>query len=123
MKSAQVTAVPTDQLVTLFESVAEKQFQAAEDSKSLNYNRLYRQMTIIVDELKGREGDQRHALLRLRTHENDQVRLKASIHTLAIDYEGSRSVLQALADRGLFPTGMDAKGILRALNEGRYVPS
>jgi hypothetical protein len=107
----------------LFESVAEQQFVAAENFNSRHYNELYSKMEEIVAELKGRDGDQRRELLVLHSHQNDQVRLMSAIHTLAIDYERSRSVLQVLADRGHFPTGMDARGMLRALHECRYITS
>lgn len=123
MTKPKIEDLPTDSLVSLFSVIGEKQFRAAENFQTALFSKLFEEMNGIVSELKVREGDQRRALLALLDHENAQVRLKAAIHTLAIDSARSRAVLQELADRGEFPTGADARGMIRALREGRYIPS
>jgi hypothetical protein len=49
--------------------------------------------------------------------------LKAAIHTLAVAPAEARAQLQAIAEAHWFPQTADAAGMLRALDEGRYVPA
>ncbi|HEV7842239.1 MAG TPA: DUF2019 domain-containing protein, partial [Pyrinomonadaceae bacterium] len=64
----------------------------------------------------------RTALLTLYTHPNAQVRLRAALATLAVASNDARTVLQELIERNEYPQLADARGMLRALDAGRYVP-
>lgn len=112
-----------DELVELFESIALKQDHALLMDEISKYNRLYDEMEALEQELKGREGDARSELLRLFKHRNPQVRLKAASATLAVDPQSARATLQAISDAKEYPQAASARSMMRALDEGRYVPS
>jgi len=76
----------------------------------------------VEDALKSRNGDQRRALLPLFLHPNAQVRLKAATATLALAPEAARQTLQIISDRQEYPQAADARGMMRAVDKGRYVP-
>lgn len=86
------------------------------------FNRLYRRMRILEQELKSRPGDQRRALLPLCDHSNPHVQLRAAIATLALAPQKARETLQVVDDRREFPDAADAYGMLRALDQGTYIP-
>lgn len=111
------------ELVGQFTAIALEQDRAIFDDKTARYNRLYRQMTAILLELKSRPGDQRRALVPLLEHPNVQVRLKAGIATLTLAPDEARFALQSIWDHKEFPQAAYEKGILKSMDEGRYVPS
>ena len=120
MKRSQDQSV--DQLVNQFTEIALQQDKALLSGDTASYNRLYAEMEVVGKELKGRYGDQRRSLLRLYNHPNAQVRLKAAINTLAIERESAQRALQVISDRNEYPQAADARGMIRALLEGTYVP-
>jgi hypothetical protein len=79
-------------------------------------------MEAVEDALKSRNGDQRRALLPLFLHPNAQVRLKAATATLAVAPEAARQTLQIISDRQEYPQAADARGMMRAVDKGTYVP-
>ena len=123
MKRTVLQDVSVAQLVESFTSIALDQDKALLWDEIAKYNRLYDKMEVVEEELKKREGDERQALSALYHHSNAQVRLKSAIATLAIAPEEARAVLQKLSDRNEYPQAADARGMLRALDEGRYTPS
>ena len=90
---------------------------------SATYNRLFRQMEVVEKELKAHKGDQRQALLSLLDLPNAQVRLTSAIATLALAPEAARRALQIISDREEYPQAADARGMIRAVDEGSFVPS
>jgi hypothetical protein len=110
-------------LVTEFETVCVRQDEAEKNSNSSKYNKLYLQMKQIEGQLKSCSGDQRRALLPLLNHRNAQVRLMASVAMLAIDKQSARQALQIISDRSEYPQAITARGMLRAIDEGRYIPT
>jgi hypothetical protein len=112
-----------EQLVERFQAIALEQDEAISSDRSRKYNVLYEEMLRVKEELKKRPGNPRRALLALLDHRNAQVRLKAAIHTLAVDRGRALAVLQAISDRNEYPQAADARGILRSLAEGSYTPS
>jgi hypothetical protein len=123
MKRPDVQAMSVDQLVEQFTAIALDQDRAITLDDSAKYNRLFDRMENIKELLKSREGDQRGALEPLLQHRNAQVRLKAAIALLAVEPEAARATLQAISDKSEYPQAADARGMMRALDEGRYVPS
>jgi hypothetical protein len=79
-------------------------------------------MVDIRNELKHREGDQRHELLPLLDHPNVQVRLKAAITMLAVAPGLARAALESVRDSGILPQSADAEEMLEAVDDGSYVP-
>lgn len=112
----------TTRLVEEFAAIAREQDRALLANATARYNRLYDRMAEVVDELKRRPGDQRRELARLYEFPSVQVRLKAAIHTLAVIPIEARSQLEAIAEMHWFPQTADALGMLRAMDQGRYIP-
>ena len=111
-----------DQLVQEFVAITLQQDEANLADNISKYNRLYRRMTELEKELKSRPGDQRRALIPLCDHENAQVGLQAAIAVLALAPEQARHALQRVKDQNEFPAAANAYGMLRALDQGTYVP-
>lgn len=123
MTRKNLGAMSVEELVARFEAIALEQDDAIFNDDNAKYNRLFREMESLEQELKRREGDQRRALLPLLEHKNGQVRLKAAIATLAIDATAARQTLQEISDSNIYPEAADARGMMWALEEGRYFPT
>jgi Domain of unknown function (DUF2019) len=123
MKKTNLQNATVDQLVELFVEIALEQDHASRWHDIAKYNRLYGKMDDVKRELNRRDGDQRRALVALLDHPNAQVRLKAAISTLAIAPEAARRALQLISDRNEYPQAADARGMMRAVDEGSYVPT
>lgn len=122
MSRVDLEVATIEELVAIFTAIAVNQNAALECSRNAEYNRLYRQMEKIEEQLKARGGDQRRALLPLYGHPNPTVRFKAAIATLAFAPREAREVLQLIKDRKEFPIAMNASQMLSAIDEGRYIP-
>jgi hypothetical protein len=112
----------TEELLARFTALAVRQSEAQMDGDIAGYNRLFRQMTPVVDELKARPGDQRIALRSLYQHPNAQVRLMAAKYTLAVLPEPARQLLQTIADSGEMHQAGDAGMCLWNLDQGIFKP-
>ena len=80
MKLANMSA---PDLIKNFEALALRQYDANMNFHVSRYDRAFDAMAAVSRELRGRPGDQRRELVALHNHPNEQVRLKAAIHTLA----------------------------------------
>lgn len=123
MTAATLKRLSAEELVEQFLSMALAQDNALFDDKIAKYNRLFDRMEQVKEKLKSRADDERRALLPLLEHSNAQVRLKAAIALLAVEPEAVRAALQKISDANEYPQAADARGMMRALDEGRYVPS
>jgi hypothetical protein len=112
-----------EELLEYFVAIAVVQDKAMRQGENAKYNRLYGEMDAVEQELKQRAGDQRRALIPLYEHPNAQVRLKAAIATLALAPEAARQALQIISDREEYPQAADARGMMRAVDDGTFVPS
>ena len=111
------------ELVERFTALAIAQYQAELQSDIAKQNKLIKQGWAVADELKGRAGDQRSALLTLYDHSNIQVRLNAARLTLAVATAAARAVVQEIADSKKYPQAMDAGMCLSALDQGISKPT
>lgn len=111
------------ELVDRFVSIALAQDRAMLIGSNTEFNRLYKQMEQISERLKTFEGDARRFLVQLHNHPNAQVRLTSAIETLALEPIDSRRVLQSISDRNEYPQAANARGMMLALDEGRYTPT
>src|SRR4051794_26281101 len=123
MTTASLDRARVQELVARFVSIGLAQYGALYVADTKKYNRLYREMEDIRNELKRREGDQRRALLSLLDHPNLQVRMKAANTLLAISPSLARKALESVRDSGIFPQAMDAGMTLSALENGTFVPN
>lgn len=123
MSKDKLKKLTTEELVERFVEIGLGQDDAMLYNEIGKYNRLYDQMKSVEDELESRKDDHRRFLLPLYEHDNTLVRLKAAFATLALAPEASRAVLQEISDSNRYPEAADARGMLRALDDGSYVPS
>jgi hypothetical protein len=122
MKAISLDGLTAEELAEKFADICIKQDRALFEDDVAGFNRLYGQMDAVRNELKGRPGDQRKALLALLHHPNVQVQLKAAISTLAIAPDLSREVLQRIATSNRLPQAADAGFILDGIRDGSFVP-
>ena len=122
MKRMPVSDMSQEQLVEQVIAVAVEQAKAEFWDDTPAYNRLFKKMEKIEQELKSRAGDGRHALIALLDDENSYIRLKAAFATLALSPEAARAVLEQLSIRNRPPGATQARSMLRSLEIGRYVP-
>jgi hypothetical protein len=123
MKQAPLSEMTVEQLVDRFVAIASEQDRAVRINDNEKFKRLFWQMEAVEDELKGREGDQRRALLRLYHHPLAQVRMKAAIATLALEPKAARQVLESISDSNDFPQAGDAGMTLVMLDRGIFKPT
>jgi hypothetical protein len=109
-------------LVQCFLSTTHAQYEAELRSETGKYNRLYRHMREIEDELKNREGDQRRALLPFLNHANVQVRLMAAGSLLAIVPARAKKALETVRDSRIVPQSVSAGFLLDGTEDGSFVP-
>ena len=109
-------------LVERFLSTTLAQYEADLRMENSKYNRLYRHMNEIRDELKRREGDQRRALLPFINHPNAQVRLMAASSLLTIVPDRAKKALETVRESGIVPQSVNAALLLRGLEDGSFVP-
>jgi hypothetical protein len=123
METVKLRDMSVDQLVERFVEIGLAQDEALLDDETAKFNRLFRQMQAVVQELKMRAGDQRSALLALYNHPNMQVRLKAVKNTLAIAPQTARLALEAIANSRHFPQAMEAGMSVWNLDQGIFKPT
>jgi hypothetical protein len=122
MKRINLGDLSTDELVERFAAIAIDQDWAIFEDETAKYNRLYRQMDEIDNELKSRPGDQRRALAQLYDHPNIQVRLKAARRSMELMPGAARPVLEKIAKSGAYPQAADAGLALDRLDGHPIVP-
>jgi hypothetical protein len=123
MTSKSLEKLSVDALVEQFISMALAQDTALLHDETAKYNRLFDKMEHVKEQLKGRGDDERRALLPFLQHSNPHVRLKAAIALLALEPQAARAALQKIWEAKEFPQAADALGMLRAIDQGRYVPT
>jgi hypothetical protein len=123
MKRIELTDMTTNDLVERFAQIGVAQGKALLRGEHAKFNRLFRQMSAVSDELKSRDGDQRRALMTLYNYQDMQVRLKAAKHTLAVAPVEARRLLQTIADSSWMPQAGDAGMSLWNLDRGVYKPT
>jgi hypothetical protein len=123
MKRDDLRAMTVDQLVELFAEITREQDGAIAKDDNAKYNRLFSRMDAVEQELKGRDRDQRRALMRLYTDSNAQVRLAAAKATLAVAPDDARRLLRAIADSHENPQAGDAGMSLVNLERGIFKPT
>jgi len=123
MKRNDFSEMTVDKLVDRFASITLAQDRALLMDELSTFNRLFAEMEAIKEELKGRAGDQRRALITLYDHPNAQVRLKAAKATLAVAPDAARSALKAIADSKHYPQAGEAGMSLWNLDRGVFKPT
>lgn len=111
------------QLVERYAEIGVAQDKALLYDRTATYNRLYSWKHAIEDELHGRDGDERRALLALFEHPNLQVQLNAAKATLALEPVAARRKIEEISKEKWAPQGGDAGMTIFALDEGIFKPT
>ncbi len=123
MKLPNLQKMSVDQLVDAFVEIAIAQELAITRGENSKFNRLFKQMSAICDELRDRDGDQRRSLLRLYNYKNMYVRLVAAQNTLAVAYGEARAQLEAIVASKWYPQSAEAATSLWNLDRGVFKPT
>lgn len=121
--SVQPNDARVKDLVAKFTEIGIAQYRAAYVIDAARYNRLYKAMQRVRAELKAMPGDQRRALLPLLSHSNMQVKQMAANTLLGIAPIPARRALEEVKASGIQPQCADASGMIRALDDGSFIPS
>lgn len=122
MTEADLKSMTVAQLVENFADMGARQNKALLCDDLSEFTSLYWQIDAIREELKGRPGDQRRALLTLFNHRDMQVRLNAAKATLAVVPGQARAVLEHIKEGRRGPQAGDAGMCLWNLDRGVFVP-
>jgi hypothetical protein len=122
MKGVKLQELMIDELVKRFAELGIAQDNAELYGEIPKYNRLFKEMEAVDQELRARGRVARLALLRLFNHSNMQVRVQAAIDSLGVAPESARKVLEAIRASKWQPQAMAAGMILRGLDSGQYKP-
>lgn len=112
------------EIIDYFIELSAKKRETDDYLDTYTYNKIFDILETIKVELKTRPGDQRSILVPLIFHPSLQVRLNASIATLAITPD-ALTMLRAIAalDRAWDPERYTALRMVNAIDEGRYIPT
>ena len=122
-KKPRLSDLSIEELVEKFTEITLAQDDAIMRDENAKFNRLFKQMVDVEDELRSRDGDQRRTLMELYDPPNPQVRLAAINATLAVAPKRARRMLKILADSGAHPQAGDAGMALWALEKGISKPT
>lgn len=122
MKRIKISEQCREALIEAFVESSLAQDRAELYGEISMYNRLFKKIQAITEELKSRAGDERRFLLPLLGHNNGQVRLNATHAILAIAPEAGRESLRQIAMTAPIPHNQNAKATLRHLTSGFYKP-
>jgi hypothetical protein len=122
MNKYDLNARTLPELISRYIEIGIEQDEAILERNNKKYNRLFEEKTRITEELKGRDGDLRTALLDLYDYPNMQVRLNAAKATLTVAPAAARKLLQAIHQSGWQPQAGDAGMCLWTLENGIFEP-
>jgi len=122
MSTADLKTLSVAQLVDRFAVIGVQQDKALIVDDVAVFTPLYWEMDAVDQELKGRPGDERRALVKLFDHPNMQVRLAAAKATLAVAPKAARRLIEQIAATTHYPQAGDAGMCLMNLDRGIFVP-
>jgi hypothetical protein len=122
MSDKPLADMTVSELVARFAEIGVAQDQADLCDGNEEYNVLYGQMADVSGELKSRGNDERRSLMQLYGHKSIQVRLKAAIHTLALNPVQAKQIIREISTWKWCWQCLPAGMLLRSMEEGRYKP-
>ena len=123
MTQTRLAEASSQELTELYLNYAVKQDHALLHDEITNYNKIYRKIDAIEQELRSRSGDQRSVLMPFLSHRNAQVRYNAAGALLKIAPAQARQVLQSIIADKEFPQAGYAASLLGNLADGRFTPT
>ncbi|WP_341988978.1 DUF2019 domain-containing protein [Azorhizobium sp. AG788] len=123
-RKEKIKKMTNENIIEYFIALSKKRTEADSYMDIYTYNKIYKILQVIEKELKSRPGDQRSILIPLIFHPNLQVRLNASLATLAVTPD-ALMMLRAIAalDVAWEPEQIEALHSVEAIDEGRYIPT
>ncbi|MHB8885807.1 MAG: DUF2019 domain-containing protein [Methylovirgula sp.] len=122
MKSSELEQLTVDELVERFAEICIAEDDALFRHQHAKFNRLFKTMCAVGNELRRRGRGARLELQRLYRHPNMQVRLKAAKWTLAVAPDAARNVIQSIRDSKWPPQYLEAGMCLSNLDDGTFRP-
>ncbi len=121
MTRTSISDLSDELVVRAFESACVQQSEALKRLATRSYNKFFQKMVAAEDELKARQ--KRALLATLLDHAEPHVRYQAALSTLALFPTRARAVVQQVADDHEWPSDVLARGTLRMLDDGSFVPT
>jgi hypothetical protein len=122
-KTRALESATVDELVARYADICVAQDRALFHDEYSKFNKLYKEMASIDQELRKRGQSARLALQNLFDHPNAQVRLQAATESLALTPAASLGVIKAIAASSIFPQAGDAGMTLVMLERGEFKPT
>jgi hypothetical protein len=106
---SKLSALSEEKLAEMFADLSRQQGTALENEDMTKYNKLYRELAIVAEELRSRGNDARKILVPLLAHSTKdpawsypaaQVRFNAAVHLKAVVPDIARATLEALSSSG-----------------------
>ncbi len=122
MKRLELGDMTIDQIIEEFARIGIEQDDAEIEGNTSRYNKLYRRIVLIDQELRARGPEARKALSQLYNHPNIQVRLNAATRTLGVLPAEARALLERIRKAHHGFQSLDAGMRLNNLDEGIFKP-
>ena len=119
MRRIRLQDMTLDQLVARFVEIALAEYDAMERIENAKFNRLFDQMADLMAEFLIRPIEQRRALMALYEHPNPQVRYLAAFITKDFAPQAARRVCEIRSERDEYPTAVNARWLIRNLDQGK----
>lgn len=113
-----LNSLTVDQLVKKFTEIGIAQDKAEDADNVSLFNRLYREMDAVDQEIRKRGAEARLALLQLCEHPNLQVKLQAAKFAYGASPEIAQKCLQVICDSKIPPQYLDAGMSLQSIADG-----
>lgn len=122
MKDRGTSEITDAELIFQFSTIAKERGEATMMLDTRRANVCFDRMKAVDVEILARGADARKALIPLLTDPNRYVRYYAAIYLLGVVPDQARAVLEWNTKFEVGIIAADARGMLRALDEGTYKP-
>jgi hypothetical protein len=122
MRSRGISRMTDAELVFRFSMIAKERGKAAMMLDTRRANVCFDQMKAVDLEMRARGIETRKALVPLLSNPDRYVRYYAAMYLLALAPDQARAILEWNTKFEVGILAADARGMLRALNEGTYKP-
>jgi hypothetical protein len=122
MKSRGVARMTDAELVSKFSAIAKARGEATMMLETRRANACFDQMKAVDLEMRSRGTEARKALIPLLSDPDRYVRYYAAMYLLTVAPEQARAILEWNTRFEVGILAADARGMLRALDEGTYKP-
>jgi hypothetical protein len=122
MKSRGISRITDAELVSQFSAIAKARGEATMMLDTRRANACFDRMKAVDLEMRARGTETRKALVPLLSNPDRYVRYYAAMYLLALAPDQARAILEWNTKFEVGILAADARGMLRALDEGTYKP-